>query len=117
MRLGIVGSREFLDYSLLAATVDSFVEKTKIKVEKIVSGGAKGADSLAARYASEHGYPLEEFKPDYGKYGRGAPLKRNTDIVENSDTILAFVTASSRGTWDTIRKAQAMNKIVRIYNV
>ena len=46
MRLGIVGSREFLDYSLLAETVDSFVEKTKIKVEKIVSGGAKGADSL-----------------------------------------------------------------------
>ena len=117
MRLGIVGSREFLDYSLLAATVDSFVEKTKIKVEKIVSGGAKGADSLAACYASEHGYPLQEFKPDYCKYGRGAPLKRNTDIVENSDIILAFVTASSRGTWDTIRKAQAKNKIVRIYNV
>ena len=41
MRLGIVGSREFLDYSLLAETVDNFVEKTKIKVEKIVSGGAK----------------------------------------------------------------------------
>ena len=54
MRLGIVGSREFLDYSLLAETVDNFVEKTKIKVEKIVSGGAKGADTLAARYASEH---------------------------------------------------------------
>jgi len=117
MRLGIVGSREFLDYSLLAETVDSFVEKTKIKVEKIVSGGAKGADTLAARYASEHGYPLEEFKPDYGLYGRGAPLKRNTTIVENSDIILAFVTASSKGTWDTIRKAQAQNKIVRIYNV
>ena len=117
MRLGIVGSREFLDYSLLAETVDSFVEKTKIKVEKIVSGGAKGSDSLAARYASEHGYLLEEFKPDYGRYGRGAPLQRNTTIVENSDIILAFVTASSKGTWDTIRKAQAMKKIVRIYNV
>ena len=117
MRLGIVGSREFLDYSLLVETVDSFVKKTKIKVEKIVSGGAKGADSLAARYASEHCYPLEEFKPDYGLYGRGAPLKRNTTIVENSDIILAFIKASSKGTWDTIRKAQAMNKIVRIYNV
>ena len=117
MRLGIVGSREFLDYSLLVETVDRFVEKTKIKVEKIVSGGAKGADSLATRYASEHGYPLAEFKPDYGLYGRGAPLKRNTTIVENSDIILAFVTVSSKGTWDTIRKAQAQNKIVRIYNV
>lgn len=72
MRLGIVGSREFLDYSLLAETDDSFVEKTKIKV---------------------------------------------ATIVENSDIILAFVTASSKGTWDTIRKAQAMNKNVRIYNV
>ena len=117
MRLGIVGSREFLDYSLLAGTVDNFVEKTKIKVEKIISGGAKGADSLAVRYASEHGYPMVEFKPDYGLYGRGAPLKRNTTIVENSDIVLAFVTASSKGSWDAIRKAQAQNKIVRIYNV
>ena len=75
MRLGIVGSREFLDYSLLAETVDNFVEKTKIKVEKIVSGGAKGADTLAARYASEHSYPLEEFKPDRAK-ALGTPSEK-----------------------------------------
>jgi len=117
MRLGIVGSREFVDYPLLASIVDNYVKQSNIKVEKIVSGGAKGTDSLAAKYASERGYHLQEFKPDYGRFGRGAPLQRNTSIVENSDIILAFVTPASKGTWDTIRKAQALSKIVKIYNV
>ena len=117
MRLGIVGSREFLDYPLLASTVDTYVEENKITVEKIVSGGSRGADSLAARYALEHNYFLLEFKPNYMLYGRGAPLQRNTTIVENSDIILAFVTPSSIGTWDTIRKAQKAGKDVIIYNV
>ena len=58
-----------------------------------------------------------EFLPDYERYGRGAPLQRNTLIVQNANWVLAFVTASSRGTWDTIRKAEAAGKRVIIVRV
>ena len=111
MKLAIVGSREFENYDLLCAEVAKIRETQKIDL--IVSGGAKGADTLAKKYAALNHIPLMEFLPDYERYGRGAPLQRNTLIVQNADWVLAFVTASSKGTWDTIRKAQkALKKVI-----
>lgn len=115
MRLAIVGSREFENYDLVCEKVAKIQETQKIDL--IVSGGAKGADTLAKKYAALNHIPLMEFKPDYERYGRGAPLQRNTLIVENSDLVLAFVAATSKGTWDTIRKARRMMKRVIIVNV
>ena len=115
MKLAIVGSREFEDYDLLCVEVAKIQETQTIDL--IVSGGAKGADTLAKKFAARNKIPLMEFLPDYDRYGRGAPLQRNTLIVQNSNVVLAFVTASSRGTWDTIRKAQAAGKRVIIVRV
>ena len=112
MKLAIVGSREFENYDLLCAEVAKIRETQKI--ELIVSGGAKGADTLAKKYAALNHIPLMEFLPDYERYGRGAPLQRNTLIVQNANWVLAFVTASSKGTWDTIRKAENAGKRVII---
>ena len=112
MKLAIVGSREFENYDLLCVEVAKIQETQKIDL--IVSGGAKGADTLAKKFAAKNQIPLMEFLPDYDRYGRGAPLQRNTLIVRNSNVVLAFVTATSKGTWDTIRKAQAAGKRVII---
>ena len=57
-------------------------------VSEIVSGGAKGVDSCAREYAEKNKIPLKEFLPDYRKYGRGAPLKRNIEIIEYADGVL-----------------------------
>lgn len=115
MRLAIVGSRTFGNYDLVCAEVAK-IQQTQT-IDLIVSGGAKGADTLAKKYAALHKIPLMEFFPDYDRYGRGAPLQRNTLIVRNSDVVLAFVAATSKGTWDTIRKAQAAGKKVIIVKV
>ena len=115
MKLAIVGSREFENYDLLCAEVAK-IQKTQ-KIDLIVSGGAKGADTLAKKFAALNNIPLMEFLPDYDRYGRGALLQRNTLIVENANMVLAFVTTSSKVTWDTIRKAQRMMKRVIIVKV
>ena len=112
MKLAIVGSREFENYDLLCAEVAK-IQKTQ-NIELIVSGGAKGADTLAKKFAARNHIPLMEFLPDYERYGRGAPLQRNSLIVQHANWVLAFVTASSRGTWDTIRKAERAGKHVII---
>ena len=112
MKLAIVGSREFENYDLLCAEVAK-IQKTQ-KIDLIVSGGAKGADTLAKKFAALNHIPLMEFLPDYDRYGRGAPLQRNTLIVKNANWVLAFVTASSKGTWDTLRKAESARKRVII---
>lgn len=80
MKLAIVGSREFENYDLFCAEVAKIQKKQKIDL--IVSGGAKGADTLAKKFAALNQIPLMDFLPDYDRYGRGAPLQRNTLIVK-----------------------------------
>lgn len=115
MKLAIVGSREFENYDLLCTEVEK-IKQTQT-IELIISGGAKGADTLAKRYAALNHIPLMEFKPDYKQFGHNAPVQRNALIVKNTDWVLAFVAPTSKGTWDTIRKAKKMLKKVIIVKV
>jgi predicted Rossmann fold nucleotide-binding protein DprA/Smf involved in DNA uptake len=48
MILAIIGSRDFSDFELLELTVNGIED-----VSEIISGGAKGTDSLARDYASQ----------------------------------------------------------------
>ena len=73
MKLAIIGSR-----GLGAVDIGAYLPAG---VEEIVSGGAVGIDRLAAAYARERGITLTEFLPDYGRYGRVAPLRRNAEIA------------------------------------
>ena len=110
MNIGIVGSRTFTNYNTLKKSMDEIV-KNKEDVT-IVSGGAKGADTLGAAYSVEvlHKEPVVH-NPDYKRWGRyNAPKVRNTKIVEDSDLIVAYWDGSSGGTKDTINKAYEFNK-------
>lgn len=108
MRYAVIGSRTFFGYKLLKNVLD------KHFISQIVSGGAKGADSLAARYANEHNIPLLEFLPDYHKYGKKAPFVRNKQIVQSSDIIVAFWDGHSAGTKHSIEHGKKLNKKIII---
>jgi predicted Rossmann fold nucleotide-binding protein DprA/Smf involved in DNA uptake len=112
MNLGIIGSRSFNDYELLKKEVDDFIKD--IKIDHIVSGGAKGADSLGEKYAGEHGIKILIFLPDWQKFGKKAGYIRNIDIIENSDIVIAFWDGESKGTKHSIDLANKMNKKVKI---
>ena len=90
MNIAIVGGRDFSDYTLLKESLSAYISIYSGIPDNIVSGGAKGADTLAAQFAAEMDIPLLVFKPDYQKYGRGATLVRNTQIIENADVVFAF---------------------------
>lgn len=82
----------------------------------IVSGGCKqGGDRFARKFAEKHGTVLLEFHPNYSRYGRGAPIIRNTPVADNSDMVIACVVSpedgidevlkrKTGGTEDTLRK-------------
>lgn len=109
--VAVVGSRTFSDYEQLET------ELNKIKIDEIVSGGAAGADTLADIYSRKYGIKMTVFLPDYDRYGRSAPFKRNTQIVESCTEVVAFWDGLSRGTSDTIRKARSMGKPVTIIGI
>ena len=108
MKLAVIGSRGFNDYSLLCHELD------KLQFDCIVSGGARGADQLAARYAKERNITLIEHLPDYTKYGRGAPLVRNKLIIQDADQVIAFWDGVSTGTAHSITLARRQGKNVNV---
>ncbi len=116
MNIAIVGGRDFNDFELLKKTLVNFMGGNQTFLNAIVSGGAKGADTLAEKFADDNNIKKIIFKPNFIKYGRAATLKRNTEIVENSDIVFAFWDGKSKGTLDSINKAKKMEKILHIIN-
>ena len=107
MKVAVIGSRGLEINDLGAYLPDGVTE--------IISGGAKGVDTSAREYARSHGVKLIEFLPDYEKYGRAAPLKRNIQIIEAADVVLAFWDGSSRGTKHVIDNCNKRNIPVIIH--
>lgn len=107
MKIAVIGSREL--------TVNDLGKYLPQEVTEIVSGGAKGIDACAKEYALENSIKLTEFLPEYKKYGKGAPLKRNLQIIDYADSVLAFWDGKSRGTKFVIEHCKAQNKSIRIF--
>jgi len=105
MKIAIVGSRTITQVDL-----DRYVSDG----DEIVSGGAVGVDSCAAAYAQKKGLKLTEFLPQYERYGRGAPIVRNREIVDYADKVIIFWDGSSKGTLSVIKYAEKMGKIYRV---
>ena len=90
MKIAVIGSRNLV--------VTDLQRYLPAGVTEIVSGGARGIDACAREYALAHGLKLTEFLPDYKVYGRGAPLRRNLQIIDYADGVIAFWDGYSRGT-------------------
>lgn len=106
MKVAVVGSRTFNDFALLRKTLDTLYPNISL----IVSGGAKGADSFAERYAKEEGISTLIFKPDWKTHGKAAGFIRNKDIVEAADMVIAFWDGISKGTKNSMDHAEKMGK-------
>ncbi len=74
-------------------------------------GGAVGFDRQVKNYASKNNIPQEEYLPDYSKYKKAAPLRRNDEMIEACDLIVVcYDGRKSGGTYYTINKAMKKNK-------
>ena len=116
MKLAIIGSRSFSNKTLL----ESILEKYTDKVKMVVSGGAKGADSLGELWAINNNIPVKIFKPEWNKYGKKAGPIRNELIVKECDECIAFWDESSSGTKHSISICKKLNKkitIIRYENI
>ena len=109
MKLLIAGSR-----SIQAFDLTTYIPP---QTELIISGGARGIDTLAEQYADAHRLSKLILRPQYHLYGRAAPLKRNERMVELADAVLVIWDGSSRGSERTIAYAQEQGKEVTVVTV
>ncbi|MGN0448334.1 MAG: hypothetical protein ACI4GC_07305 [Acutalibacteraceae bacterium] len=85
------------------------------KIDMIISGGARGIDICARNYAYKHRILIKEYLPDYGSYGRKAPIIRNEIIVMESDIVYVFWDGKSKGTRSVIDFAKQYGKPCNIF--
>jgi hypothetical protein len=116
VKLAIVGSRTFFDYKVLKNTLDDLSTEHSLNYVEIISGGAKGADSLGEMYAKEKDIPTKIFPAEWKKYGKKAGFKRNVDIIENCDLCVCFWDGESHGTQHDINLCKEMHKPCFVYN-
>ena len=115
----VVGSRTFDDYELLKNKLDhALLHQDKVLV---VSGGARGADSLAERYAAEKGYPLRVFPARWDELGKSAGYIRNREMHEflshaPKRGCCAFWDGKSKGTAHNFDLCREFNTPIRIFN-
>ena len=105
MKIAVVGSR--------GLKVNDLGRYLPSGVTEIVSGGARGIDTCAREYAEKNRIKLTEFLPQYEKYGRSAPLKRNLQIIDYADLVLAFWDGNSKGTKYVIEQCKKQNKDIK----
>lgn len=109
MKVAVVGSRN-LEIDMMGFYIPA-------AATEIVSGGAKGIDTEAKKFAKENNLKYTEFIPQYNKYGKAAPLKRNDEIVACADLVVAIWDGKSKGTKSVIDKCKNIEKSVIVFYV
>lgn len=113
MRIAFVGSRGFKDLDFVRWCVISIYRKYGKFV--LISGGAKGPDTIAENQAKALGLIRNIHYADWNKYGKAAGPMRNEYIVQDSDYIIAFWDGISSGTQSTINFAKQYNKPLKLF--
>ena len=113
LRIGVVGCRYFSDRVKLEKTLDEMIAPG---VVEIVSGGCSGVDSLAVGWARRKGYAVKVFKANWALGAKAGPI-RNTQIVDYVNFVIAFPSKTSKGTYDTIKKAETAGKLFAVIDV
>lgn len=106
MKLAIIGTRSFTDYAYMKARLAG------LQIDHIVSGGAKGADALAERYAVENHIPITIHRPDYEQHGQAAPHIRNRQVVDECHAVAAFWHGHPGGTRNSVEYTEEKGKTV-----
>lgn len=118
-RMMIAGSRDFQDYRLMRACLDEITAAIPGEIE-VISGNAPGADTLGERYARERGLKIRRFPAHWDRLGRSAGVARNRQMIDyirqESPLAVFFWDGSSRGTLDSIRRAEKAGIDTRIIN-
>lgn len=113
-KLIIAGGRDFHDYNLLEEKAKEFInDYAQDRQIIIVSGHAKGADTLGEYFARKYDYDLLLYPAEWNRYGNSAGPIRNADMARVADGCLAFWDGESKGTANMIMAANKMGLAVK----
>lgn len=103
MRVLVCGGRDYNDETKMRTILQDYIYGPE---DVLISGAARGADSLAAKLGSSLGAYVIEFPADWNKHGRSAGPIRNKQMLDEGmpDIVLAF--PGGRGTQNMIQQSR-----------
>jgi len=112
-RILVCGSRYLSDswFSTIKNTLKNYPNST------IISGGCRGADSLAEQAAIQLEMKTEIYRADWKLGKKAGPIRNSRMLASGVDLVLVFHEnlSQSKGSLDTIKKAEKMGiKVVVI---
>lgn len=110
-KLIVAGTRTFNDEELAYGILDEFIKGREVE---IVSGMAKGADTIGYHYAIDRHLPKIEFWADWDKHGKKAGYLRNEEMAKYADACLVFWDGKSSGSKHMIGLAKKHNLILKV---
>lgn len=113
MKTIIAGSRTIEDY----AAVEAAITASGFAISQVVSGCARGVDTLGEQWAESQGIPIERFPAKWKQYGRRAGPIRNNEMVSYAQALIAIWDGRSDGTRHIINAARREGRRVFVYHV
>lgn len=114
LKLIVAGGRDFSDTGLFLRAMQQVEQELAEYSVSLVSGMAKGADMMAWQFARQEGITCHHFPADWNKYGKSAGFRRNQEMADFSDGLVAFWDGQSRGTKHMIETMKAQGKWVKV---
>lgn len=113
MKVVIAGSRGITDYEqvLLAITNSDF------HITEVVSGRARGVDTLGECYAEEYALTCSYFPANWNKHGKRAGHIRNAEIARYADAAVIVWDGESTGSANMIENMKRLNKPYYVWKV
>ena len=113
MKTIIAGGRDLTDYRLVEAAIA--LCGFDWLITEVVSGVARGIDTLGERWAEDHRIPVKRFPADWDTYGKRAGMLRNEHMAQYANALVAIPDKVSRGTRNMISLAEKHNLRIYVY--
>lgn len=104
MKVIIAGSRTIEDYTLILESMSG------VGATEIVSGCARGVDTLGEMWASNHFISIKQFPADWDTHGKSAGYIRNSEMADYADFLVALWDGESKGTDHMINLMKKLDK-------
>lgn len=113
MKVIVAGSREINDYDVVKAAI----EQSHFQITEVVCGEARGPDKLGKAWAIANHVSVKSMPADWEKFGRRAGYRRNEEMGDSADALIAVWDGVSKGTKHMIDYMEKLKKPIFIMKI
>ncbi len=113
IKILVCGGRDYSERRLLYEELDKVHAENQIAI--VITGGARGADSLAVDWASIRNIQVLIYNANWKTHGRKAGPLRNQRMIDEGEPDLVIAFPGGKGTADMVRRAKIAKIAMKLF--